>query len=162
EPDSWLVGLLRRSARLRPDHRAKVQVITAAAAESLGVRRFFVAERGRSANYIEGAGTAESGGVREEQLVVTLTLDWLLTAFPAPRIVKIDVEGMEPRVLQGAAHMLQSVRPTILCEVMESNREEVTKLLRSAGYTLYNMEHDKGARHAQEHAAFNTLACPPA
>ena len=69
------------------------------------------------------------------QTVVAVTLDWMLERFPAPQIVKMDVEGMEYEALKGAQKLLRT-KPTILCEVTQ-NHEQVGELLRGAGYTLF-------------------------
>jgi FkbM family methyltransferase len=66
------------------------------------------------------------------------TLDEL--APPAVRFVKVDVEGFEPRVLQGAARLLNEVRPAWLVEAARDRPNAVAKTraaLSAAGYRLY-------------------------
>jgi len=101
EPDSWLVGMLRRSARANLNRIARVDVLCAAVSDTVDLKRFHIARRGRSANYVDGFGLTDTGGSREEQLVPAVTLDWLLERFPPPAVVKIDVEGAEAQVLRG-------------------------------------------------------------
>ena len=60
-----------------------------------------IAQRGRAANFMRGFGTSQTGGVRNRQPVVTVTLDWLAERFPVPDIIKIDVEAGERLVLEG-------------------------------------------------------------
>jgi len=40
---------------------------------------------------------ALSRGVREEQTVVALSLDWLQMQIPPPRVLKIDVKAPKPK-----------------------------------------------------------------
>jgi hypothetical protein len=59
----------------------------------------------------------------------------MLEQFPAPAVVKIDIEGMEFDALKGAANLLGR-KPIILCEVTR-NHDAIGELLRNAGYVLY-------------------------
>ncbi len=100
EPDAWLVQLLRRSASRQPAGSAPVEVVPAAIAAALSVRTLCLASRSRAANYLADFGTIQTGGSREQQSVIAVTLDWLLESFPVPSVVKIDVEGAELEVLE--------------------------------------------------------------
>ena len=102
EPDAWLTQLLRRSAVRQPARSAPVQVVPAAIASEVSIRTLCLANRSRAANYLAEFGTNQTGGAREEQSVVAVTLDWLLQPLPHPSVVKIDVEGAEMEVLEGA------------------------------------------------------------
>ena len=75
---------------------------------------------------------------------------------PPPRVLKIDVEGAEAIVLAGAKTLISKVHPVILCEIAEQNADTCSSLLKSQGYTLYDMENR--SRGSLEKAAFNTLA----
>src|SRR5262249_37577808 len=108
EPDTWLVQLLRRSARIQRD-AGPVQVVAAAVAKDCDLRTFNIAQRSRAANFLDGYDTVarsrQTGGVAERHTVVTLTLDWLAERLPAPDVIKIDVEGAELEVLQGGERL---------------------------------------------------------
>jgi hypothetical protein len=77
-----------------------------------------------------------------------------------PDIIKIDVEGAELEVLSNQVRMLTEVRPVILCEVAANNADEITKLLTSAAYRLF--DGDKTLTKAQivNRATYNTIAIP--
>jgi FkbM family methyltransferase len=84
-------------------------------------------------------------GFRMER-VQTLRLDSAVAEAGLARLdfLKIDVEGSETRLLQGAQNVLRDLRPLILFEVLDSalrqqksSREELAHLLREAGYVLY-------------------------
>jgi len=162
EADTWLVGLLRRSAGLEAAKRAPVNVLPVAISDTVGASRFHVANRARAANYLESCGSTQTGGVREAQWVVTVTLDWILEQFPAPNVLKIDVEGAEDRALRGAPKLLSSFRPRILCEVCQKNASTVSKILHSFGYTLFDASACRLRRAPIENPAFSTVAYPSA
>lgn len=51
-------------------------------------------------------------------------------------LIKIDVEGMELKVLNGAVETLQRCRPVVLFEHHKTNRQEVENLLQNIGYRI--------------------------
>jgi FkbM family methyltransferase len=51
-------------------------------------------------------------------------------------LIKIDVEGMELKVLSGAVETLQRCRPVVLFEHHKTNRHEAENLLRRVGYRI--------------------------
>jgi FkbM family methyltransferase len=160
EPDLWLVELLRRSARIQPKGSAPVAVIPCAVSDRLDLAEFCIAQRGRCSNYLLGLGGSQTGGERERQWVMTVTLDWLLERFPAPTVLKIDIEGAEALPLRGARRLLAEARPRMLFEVYEDNAEEVGALLREHGYLMFDAELPAEARTALPRPAYNTLAMP--
>jgi FkbM family methyltransferase len=160
EPDAWLVQLLRRSAAVQPPGSAPVQVVPAAAASSLSIRTLCLANRSRAANYLAEFGTIQTGGAREQQAVVALTLDWLLESAPAPSVLKVDVEGAELEVLHGARRLFETTRPILLCEVIPDNAEAVTGFLSSYDYQILDGETASSQRRALPRAPWSTIARP--
>lgn len=51
--------------------------------------------------------------------------------------VKIDVEGHEARVLEGALDLVTCFRPVILCEVSQATAAEVLEIMRPHGYGAF-------------------------
>ena len=138
EADIWLAGLLRRTAA-EPVYGGRIQVVPCAVAATCGVARFVIAARGRASNALEvSGGRSQMGGAREVVLVPTLPLDTLLETLPAPSFVKIDVEGAELAVLQGAGRLLREVRPSVYIEVDEGWAEEVYALFAGHGYDAFD------------------------
>jgi FkbM family methyltransferase len=88
--------------------------------------------------------------------VPAVTIDSLLEKYLPPSILKIDVEGHELQVLQGAKRVLAEIRPTIWSEVNHEHSKEVADLLRAAGYVI------KSAKTGEvtESAYWDTLAIP--
>jgi FkbM family methyltransferase len=159
EPDTFLVSLLRRSAKLNTTI-APVETIPSAVSDRVGLARLRIAARARSANALEGAeGSTQMGGVRESHTVMTVTLDWCLQqGIRPPSVVKIDVEGAEVNVLRGASELLRRIKPAILIEVRATHRDEIACILREAGYSFYNSEATPGERVPLDLPAYNTLA----
>lgn len=161
EPDFWLVRLMRRSSLLPDNARLNIELVHAAVCDAVGTAAFALARRGRATSHLAAVrGSSQSGGVAQEMTVPAVTLDSLLDQHPAPRFVKIDVEGAERLVLKGAARLLQVVRPTIYCEVSADCADEVTALLRENRYGLFDPHADPALANPLYRAAWNTLAFP--
>lgn len=160
EPDFWLAHLLARSTQALPRNRcSNVGVLCASISDSFRVSQLQIAERARASNYLtEASGSTQALGSRGLQPTVTLTLDSLLDYFPAPSVLKIDVETHETSVLRGAEKLLRDVRPIIWCEVSEENSIAVTKLLHAANYELWGAALQP--HPPIERAWFHTLAVP--
>ena len=160
EPDAWIAQLLRRTSRAQPIHNAPITVVPVAVASEISLRSFSIAVRSRASNALSEYGLTQMGGVEDQYLVAAYNLDWLLSKLPVPDIIKIDVEGAELEVLSNQARMLTEVRPVILCEVAANNADEITKLLTSAAYRLF--DGDKTLTKAQivNRATYNTIAIP--
>lgn len=152
EPDPKLANLLRYNARR--SSAAPVSVLQAAISDRAGITELVIAARGRASNHLDTArGRSQTGGERERIPTATLTLDQLLKHAAAPDVLKIDVEGEELAVLEGGRRALEDCR-VCYCEVGDSVRESVTRLLRDANFSLFDL--DDGS--STQHAVFNTLA----
>jgi FkbM family methyltransferase len=160
EPDAWLAHLIQRSAqRLEHYPCSPVEVLCASVSESVRVSKLEIAQRARASNHlVEASGSTQARGSRFLQPTVSVALDTMLENFPAPSVLKIDVETHEINVLRGGARLLREARPTILCEVSPENSTDVTKLFKAAGYELYGAETWPHPR--TERAWFHTLAIP--
>lgn len=163
EADPWLVDLMRRSARNPRPGAASVEVLCIAAADQCAVQSFETPEWTRSGSHLassEGASETLVGRSIESHPVVSITLDWLAQRRPAPAVLKLDVEGSELAVLQGAEQLLARHRPKILLEVYERSAPAVAELLHRHGYTLYDMGRGWAAKEKITHPAYQTLALP--
>jgi FkbM family methyltransferase len=158
EPDAWLVQLLRRSADAQPAASGGVDVMPVAVAAANGFRTFHVAARSRAASSLEGFGSTQAGGVRARQTVYCVALDEIAPGLRAPDVIKIDVEGAELEVLQGARGVIARHRPVVLCEVGSGHAAAAAALLRELGYRLFDAEN--AARGEISSAAWNTVALP--
>jgi len=159
EPDTFMISLLRRSARLNPQ-AAPVEVIPCAVSDSISLARFNIAMRSRASNFLEGFGMSQTGGVREAHTVLTFPLDWMAEQIPPPDVLKIDVEGAVLGVFRGAAQMLKAKRPVVIFESAYENWPEIWHMLRNLGYTLFDSDLPPSQRQPLVKPAFNTLAVP--
>jgi FkbM family methyltransferase len=160
EPDPWLVALLRRSASIQPQTSAAVDVIPAAAANRLDIRTFYVSDFARSTSHLKGFGGPLASVARSEQNVLTVSLDWLAERYPAPQLLKIDVEGAEVEVLQGALDLISTNRPIVICEVSSENTRDFLSIMKRLNYKLYDAEVPSEKRLSLSQPAWNTLALP--
>lgn len=160
EPDAVLVQLLRRTSALQTASAAPITVVPIAVAQETGLRSFSIASRARASNALTGYGNGQMGGTAETQTVVAISVDSLAQWLPAPDVIKIDVEGAETEVILGAANVLRSKPPLIICEVTGRNANEVSRLLHEANYELYDASKpiEEGASTAV--ATWNTVAVP--
>lgn len=124
EADIRLADLMQRSVS---HNRLPVTIVPAAVASKRGVSKLYISDAGRSSNSLKGNGTF--------QTTVTVTLDSLLDDFPAPQVMKIDIEGLEYCALGAAGKVLDS-RPIIFCEVT-SDHDSIAQLLRDANYEFF-------------------------
>lgn len=90
---------------------------------------------------------AYGSGIQEEPTkwpVIRLqstTLDLFIRDHSAPDFVKIDVEGEEGRVLEGARRLLETAHPIICCEVHSASAAaHVQRVLADYGYFLKRLD----------------------
>lgn len=100
------------------------------------------------------------GRIREVRTVPVFSLDELLSYFPPPQALKIDIEGAEALALAGARRMLTDVRPVVIMEVSQQNAEEVGRVLTDHRYRMYDGDAEPTARRALTTPPWNCLAVP--
>jgi len=162
EPDIWLAQLMDRSSReiaRKNLPAAAVRVLCASVSNGMRVSGLEIAERARASNHLYGiSGSTQTGGYRHLQPTVSVVLDLLLDFFPAPTVLKIDVESHEAEVLRGASRLLKEARPMIWCEVDPKNADVVSKLFHEWNYQLFGAASEPHPPIPR--AWWNTLAVP--
>jgi FkbM family methyltransferase len=88
----------------------------------------------------ERIGQARGNDPQRVEHVEVITVDGL--DFPAVHIMKIDVEGMELDVLNGAARTIRRDRPIIYVEYLKGDRKALASWLLAAGYRLHIHRHN--------------------
>lgn len=158
EPDTEMVKILRRTANLSAAGRAPVRVVPVAVSNTVDLRRFVVARRSSATNHLQGYGSTQTGGIEQEQTVVTISADWLLTKVRPPDVLKIDVEGAELEVLRGASEVLNRHRPTMLCEAGAESCAGVSELLHEHDYVMFDGSEPVSRRVPIDTAVYATIA----
>lgn len=73
--------------------------------------------------------------------LTTTTLDEFAATHPAPDFIKMDVEGEEDRVLEGARAVLRDKQPLICCELhSEAAARKVQSILSEYGYKITTLD----------------------
>lgn len=160
EPDVALIGLLRKSVFLQGSAIAPVTIVPAGIAASTGLRTFAISQRSRASNALFEYGNSQMGGYRELQTIPCFDLDSCLSWLQVPDVIKVDVEGAEMEVLEGAGKILDDIRPTIMCEVNETNTSSVSAVFDNAGYQMFDAERPLVKQNRKSVAAWNTIALP--
>jgi FkbM family methyltransferase len=123
-------------------YTAAVNVHIAAVAAQPGRASFLVLD---DAGWSHLADRGQHAHTREEIEVEVIALDEL--ALPAPDVIKIDVEGSEIAVLQGARRVLTKARPVVIIETHGTN-QEVCDVLDNLGYLTENLDGTAAPRDA--------------
>ena len=102
---------------------------------------------------------------------IVMTMLDNIKGFPSVDFIKIDVEGMEYNVLQGAKNTIAYYRPHMLIEMQDSNMNPfVFDLLASMSYNMYwapcatynpqNHKHNSENVFGKQHGVLNWLCTP--
>lgn len=141
EPLPFLAERLREKYRLRP-----VRVYECALAERPGHSAFCFVPEAPAYSGLKPREYPRRVKAHQTLNVSVQTLDGLLPAGYCPALVKIDVEGAEWPVLQGASETLLRCRPLLLfeCGLGASERygtqpEDLARWLEERGYHLYTL-----------------------
>lgn len=138
EADTWLCSVLRKTCALKSYKGRDIRIFPVAVANHNGIAEFIVASRGRASNALAAAGgRSQMGGIRERLHVPTLTLDTIAETQPRPDFIKIDVEGAELAVLEGATNLMSVHHPTIYIEIGQSVFQAIAKLVHNYGYAIF-------------------------
>jgi FkbM family methyltransferase len=133
EPLPRNVAFLRQHLHYKPSDAADVEVIEAAVSDIEGTAAFQESPSPAMGRLME------TGGLQ----VKTVTLDEMVLdrGLPAPDVIKIDVEGGEKRVLDGAIKTLGRAHPVIFLATHGSRAHaECCSLLRTLGYGLSGID----------------------
>ncbi|MGC1861958.1 MAG: FkbM family methyltransferase [Methylocystis sp.] len=134
EADPFLAHLIQESVAL---NGVPVTVVAAAAFSHSSLAEFSIARRGRASNYLTAVGGhTQAAGERSRIVVPTITLDSLLERFDPPTFIKMDVEGAEVEVLEGAKSILSKARPIFYFEAGTATTDRCNQIFASGGYKV--------------------------
>ena len=171
EPDIFFLNLLQKTiskGKKRGNKKnrdwAQIDLLPLAISDKVGTLEFNIAERSRSRNFISGLNNQpfDFGGVRESKTVMGVTLDWLLDYYPAPSIIKIDVECAEEQVLKGASMILEKIKPIIIfeCGVPPEYFKPIIEIFNNFNYKIYSAEVEATQRTELTQLTTNNIAIP--
>ncbi len=151
EPDIRNITYLRR--HLSINRLTNVSIVTAACSDGAGICSFATGSTFATGHIVK---PHESCAPRQATIVPTISLDQLVASAKAhPDVIKIDVEGAELSVLQGASRLLASRFPTVLLSVHSDDlREQSIEFLSGFGYTCKPLQ-------ADQRSASEFVATPP-
>ena len=118
---------------LRLNRCSNATLYQVAVSDQNGLSAFHVAQS-NSMGYLEGGGKYWVPTVAIDALIETAKL-------PVPDIVKMDVEGAESKVLEGARKLL-GMRKTIWIIALHGadQRKEIGRILTDHGYRIYHLD----------------------
>lgn len=145
EPDPANRGRLERVLAI--NHAEDVRVLPIAAGRENGMVGLLRQE---------DQPAATSATARRELVVPARTLDSLVPELGEPRLVKVDVEGAEADVLEGAKRLLHEIQPTWIVELHGAAGGQAVQILLRAGYDVRSLNRSAVRTH-QEHV----IAVPP-
>jgi FkbM family methyltransferase len=149
EPFDANADLLERSiAENGFGGRVRFQRAAAGAASGTATLTFPVETLNSGGAYLLRDGSAPLAGNQKKE-VPLVALDSLDLQRPV-RVIKMDVEGAEPQVLQGAMRILKDDRPVILSELHPTQLERASGItadqffaqIAAFGYRAHAVEHD--------------------
>jgi FkbM family methyltransferase len=147
EPVPLTCSVLRANVRLNgAENRVKVFGKAVSNYNGVGVLHAVKDDGGKGVSIVDGKPAYHKDC--EQSRVNVVTLDSICKRYNiAPTVLKIDVEGQELRVLEGATETIQRYKPFILAEYSQENADQfgiaasdTIKLLESWGYIWQNPE----------------------
>jgi FkbM family methyltransferase len=126
----------------------RVKVQKTALGQSRGRMRFST-HIGIDASGLDGFFDTGVGGPAKQIIVDVDTLDnwWIANGSPSVNIIKLDTEGSELWILQGAVQVLQTCRPILFIEIQPDHLkhypyslQDMIMWLGNCGYAIYTLD----------------------
>lgn len=122
----------------------KISIYNLALSDQKGKLDFHVVENKKFSNFLNLSGEHNTGSKKlknSTQIVVeSVTLDSLFLSknIKFVDLIKIDVEGAEHLVIQGAKSIIQECKPIIICEILkQENATYIQSELKQMGFEAY-------------------------
>ncbi len=152
EPVPYVFESMARNARAA----GKIQPVNCAVSDRVGVLAFDQAPESRhTGSSFDEEGSREPGAPRFEFTkiqVKSTTIDaYRAESGLTPTVIKIDVEGAEKLVIEGARGTLSAAAPTVILEVWKppmknQNHRDASRMLQDLGYRPHSLTVDGGLR----------------
>lgn len=162
EPDTSNYNLLQKT--IAKHNIQDIVLINAVVSDVEGMVEFYIDEVSGatgSISEVKDLFVTRHHNIKPDKAIVnSVTLDGVALKYGVPDFIKIDVEGAELRVLQGAMRLLRDSRPVIFFEC-DSQSQDVTNLFHMNGYILFDflsltrtdfLCHNNLALHKEKHS----------
>jgi FkbM family methyltransferase len=159
EADPRYADIQNRTLMQFPDDAARVDILCAAVADSLGILELAIPKKGHARNHLSVVAGNLAGETEVCKPVITVTLDWLLDRWTKPDFIKIDVEGAEVMAVRGGDRLFREARPIAYIECAKENRQFMTDYFRAIDYEFFALDHE-GNESPTPHFVFNTVVKP--
>lgn len=131
----------------------KIRWVNAGVADQPGILPFFISDRDDSSSFLSRDAQSQAR-VASETMVPVETLDTLLSKYhlPVPDMVKIDAEGFDLKVMQGASSLIGKtdvflLEAGVLCP-FENSVTRVVSAMADFGYRLVDItELNRSPKH---------------
>jgi len=159
EADLEMAALMVRSLSAAVQNEAEVCVCPFAVGSREGEARFVVSGYRSAASALDGFGRFGRNKNDRARTVPIRTVDCLARSLRAPTVIKIDVEGAENLVLEGAERVIRSCRPILLIEASGgASGVRTADMLRSWNYMWGPLDGAGAMRSDQGSTAGNIVA----
>lgn len=154
EPNLRITKILEQNYLLNPQIKNRLNIQTYALSNSDGVSNLVINSLNSGASVLSNS--AES---KEVMQVKTITLDNFIkrNKINDIKFVKIDVEGFEPQVIEGAVNIIKQFKPDFYIEVTPKwwkkngyNVNQVLVLFENLGYEFYPVTNEKSCRFSRD------------
>ncbi len=113
-------------------------------------RAHFYEVKNRKYTYLKynlgGVGSLQVDSAKSHDVVETKTLDSFVSenSIEVVDLIKIDTEGTEIKILEGASNTLNSFKPIVICETLFDKIEaKLERTMKSHGYLFYQAKNGK-------------------
>jgi len=142
EPVSKTFAVLQKNIQLN-NSKTKAFNFAVSNYDGIGDLKTVRADGAIALSILDGAPYFTRRPVKNSKIKVVTIDKWCADNNVIPDFMKIDVEGGEIRVLQGAENIISKHNPGILCEFCQENAnqfgyriDEIVKFLRGYGYVI--------------------------
>lgn len=142
EPQEWLKPSLQDIL----DSNSKVKFNAVGAGDKSGSFMFTIVDRDDSCSFRYTEEEAIAGGFKRVEIPI-VTLNEVVaqnTTLPFPDLVKIDAEGLDINVLEGASNLMGKtevflVEAAMFCKEFDNNLLKMVDYMDKKGYTLFEI-----------------------